>query len=374
VSIHERLLGVIETIYDAALDEALWPDALRQLTDITDSQAASFWVLDGSAQPRLPIFVSINFDPAFIAEYLDRMVPHDPTVQYLLNNPDEVIVHDGLFITEREKDRHAYYDWHARYSDTRFRLVSRMSPVPSIQAGIALHRTRQPGRYESVEIEQLAMLHRHIERALSIGFRIGTLGTMHQCTTDLLDANPAAIILLDVNRRIIYSNRAAELLGDTGDGIRLSAAGITLSRKQDHDKLHCLIEQATRNAARSVASGAMQAPRPSGHRPYLIRVTPVSHRCSGLSVLRPAVCVVITDPDGKNPLHADNLKAAFGLTDAEARLAVLLAAGDNLRGAAQKLAISYGTARSRLAEVFRKTDTHRQGQLIKLLLHAVKLG
>ncbi len=47
---------------------------------------------------------------------------------------------------------------------------------------------------------------------------------------------------------------------------------------------------------------------------------------------------------------------------------MLLAAGDELRVAATRLGIGYGTARARLADIFRKTDTHRQGELIKLLL------
>lgn len=176
MSIDERVLDVIETVYDAALDETRWSEALKKLTDLTDSQAASFWVLDGAEQPRLPTFVYINFDPVFVSEYLDHMVPHDPTVQYLVRHPDQPIVHDGLFITEREKDRHPYYDWHARHSDTRFRLVSQMRPAPAVQAGVALHRTRSAGRYESKDIEQFAFLHRHIERALVIGSRLGALG------------------------------------------------------------------------------------------------------------------------------------------------------------------------------------------------------
>jgi DNA-binding CsgD family transcriptional regulator len=58
----------------------------------------------------------------------------------------------------------------------------------------------------------------------------------------------------------------------------------------------------------------------------------------------------------------------FGLTDAEARLADMLARGVELRAAASKLDITYGTARARLAEIFQKTNTHRQGELVSLIL------
>jgi DNA-binding CsgD family transcriptional regulator len=68
------------------------------------------------------------------------------------------------------------------------------------------------------------------------------------------------------------------------------------------------------------------------------------------------------------------LQAAFGLTEAEARLAALLASGEELRFAAEKLGITYGTARTRLAEIFQKTETRRQAELMKILLTTLAMG
>lgn len=82
MSFDKRTLAVIQAIYDAALDESRWPQALKNLSEITGSQAATFWVLDGSEGPRLVTFTYIDLDPAFIQEYLDCMVPLDPWNQY----------------------------------------------------------------------------------------------------------------------------------------------------------------------------------------------------------------------------------------------------------------------------------------------------
>ncbi len=374
MSIDARVHDVIETVYKAALDECHWSEALKKLADITDSQAATFWVLDGAEQPRLPTFIYTNLDPRFIEEYLDHMVPQDPTVQYLVRHPDQPIVHDGLVITEREKDRHPYYDWHGRHSDTRFRLVSQMRPAPAMHAGVALHRTRRAGRFEPTDIEQFAVLHRHIERALAVGFRLGTLGTLQQCTTEMLDGNSTAILFLDDHQRVVYANHASDLLRSDGDGISLTDAGVTLLHKQENDRLQALIASALALIAAPGADASMRVTRPSGKRPYLILVTPASRRHPVLSSLRPAVCIVITDPEAQRPLSVRRLRTVFGLTEAEARLAALLATGEDLRSAAVKLRISYGTARVRLSEIFQKTETHRQGELIKLLLATLTMG
>ena len=67
----------------------------------------------------------------------------------------------------------------------------------------------------------------------------------------------------------------------------------------------------------------------------------------------------------------DLLRGHFGLTPAEARLALHLVAGETLRSAAVKLSISYETARTSLKNIFRKTGTCRQAELVIVILTAL---
>lgn len=376
MSLDERLLAVIQTLYDTVLEEARWPEALAALSDYTRSEAATFWILDRSEQSLLPTFSYINFDPGFIAEYLDGMAALDPTVRYLVKHPNQPIVHDGLVISEREKDRHPYYDWHGRHSETRFRMVCQVQAAPMVQGGVALHRTGRAGRYESEDLERFSALYPHLRQALSITFRLGSMSAMQQAATEILDRNPAAIVLLDERSRVVYANRSAMALHAAGDGITLSDAGLAASRKQDHDRLQALIGRALGSESSSMVpgGGAMRLPRQSGRRPYSILVAPVSRRYPALAALRPAVCVVIVDPDAERSFSVQRLELAFGLTSAEARLAGRLAAGEDLRSAAAALGITYGTARARLATIFEKTGTRRQSELIRIILTALSIG
>jgi DNA-binding CsgD family transcriptional regulator len=82
---------------------------------------------------------------------------------------------------------------------------------------------------------------------------------------------------------------------------------------------------------------------------------------------------VIGDPDHPPPLPAERLQTLYGLTPAESRLAARLAAGEELKSAAEAIGIGYPTARTQLTAIFRKTDTKRQGELVKLLLTTVAL-
>lgn len=64
----------------------------------------------------------------------------------------------------------------------------------------------------------------------------------------------------------------------------------------------------------------------------------------------------------------DLLRSHFGLTPAEARLALQLVAGETLRSAAAKLGISYETVRTHLKTIFNKTGTCRQAELVVVLV------
>lgn len=62
------------------------------------------------------------------------------------------------------------------------------------------------------------------------------------------------------------------------------------------------------------------------------------------------------------------LRRRFGLTPAEARLALEMARGDGKQAAAERLGISYATARSHLSRIFDKTGVRRQAELVRLVL------
>jgi hypothetical protein len=75
------------------------PVALAKLTELTGSQASTFWALDAGSGTLHPTFVSINFERRAVEDYLGGMAKLDPTVRYLL-------------------------EWHERSVETRYRLVA----------------------------------------------------------------------------------------------------------------------------------------------------------------------------------------------------------------------------------------------------------
>lgn len=68
------------------------------------------------------------------------------------------------------------------------------------------------------------------------------------------------------------------------------------------------------------------------------------------------------------PTLVPGLKAQWGLTSAEAQLAQQLMHGHSLDEAARHIHVSKNTVRTQLRSLFMKTDTHRQAELVRVLL------
>ena len=61
------------------------------------------------------------------------------------------------------------------------------------------------------------------------------------------------------------------------------------------------------------------------------------------------------------------MRAAYGLTPAEARVALLLASGVSGQQMPELLGVTYDTVKTHLRRCFEKTGVHSQAQLMRLL-------
>lgn len=74
------------------------------------------------------------------------------------------------------------------------------------------------------------------------------------------------------------------------------------------------------------------------------------------------------DPDATPTVQAELVQRLFGLSEAEAYLAVALCGGRSLEEASVARGTTLNTVRSQLKSIFGKTGTHRQADLVSVLL------
>ena len=108
--------------------------------------------------------------------------------------------------------------------------------------------------------------------------------------------------------------------------------------------------------------------RPSGRRPYHVIASPLRQRPRPLAgIPAPVALVLIRDPEQQRPIGLDALKQGYALTSREAELALSLTEGETLQRTADRLGMTYETARTHLRHILSKTGTSRQAELMTLL-------
>jgi DNA-binding CsgD family transcriptional regulator len=100
----------------------------------------------------------------------------------------------------------------------------------------------------------------------------------------------------------------------------------------------------------------------------VIHVLPSHRRHADEPLRQPMALVLIIDPDDEPEPTVALLRRLYRLTEAEAEVAIHVMRGADLKQISEELSISYTTVCTHLQHVFDKTDTHRQAELVRLLL------
>lgn len=175
-----------------------------------------------------------------------------------------------------------------------------------------------------------------------------------------LDRMSMGVLVVDKAGVIQHGNQSALTLLKTGDVIKADRRGqLRCTQTLEHQKLLDVIEAVLTSPDAELESVAVG--RQSRERPYILSVSPLAPG---------SALIMIVSPD-KHPVPSlETLKQAYDLTPSEAKLAQVLATGIGLDEAADQSGLTIETARTYLKRVFRKTETSRQPELVRLLVLA----
>jgi len=183
--------------------------------------------------------------------------------------------------------------------------------------------------------------------------------------THALDLVGRPAIALDRFGLVVGVNQAAEAIFD--DGFRVRDRRLSASDPRANKDLRALADRLMSTPENELLPTLSIVVR-RGHKPTAIaRVLPV-HAAARNPFLGARVLLVFSEVKVRARLSASNLGSIFGLTPTEARLAISLAGGHSLELIAHEHKISATAARNQLKAVFLKTDTHKQSELVALLL------
>lgn len=250
-----------------------------------------------------------------------------------------------------------YTDFLRRYDTVRMVGTPKIALAPDFSLEIGVHRGPGSREFSDREVGRLQSLTPYLQRALQLRRRLG-VGDHLGIERAVLETLGFGCVICDGNGRVLLANEAARALEGAGR-IVLAASRQDLGAPDaaQSRKLAALI-------AESAAGGSGGALVLTAAARLFALVTPLPRRLED----RPGhVLVTLRSEASGPPFDADKLRMLFGLTPAEARLALALAAGRSLAEFGAELRVTENTLRTQIASVLRKTDTANQRELVRIL-------
>jgi len=241
----------------------------------------------------------------------------------------------------------------------------------SLHAVLALYHPTRTVTFDRSRAERMSWLIPHVQRALQLNLRLAELEIARTASGEILDRLPQACLLVDAACRVLFSNRAAEeILADRCGLHRCTEGKLHADRPAETTALHKLLAGAAGPLANGVdgSGGRLRLSRDGGRAPLTTLVIPLRAEPDWLPPHRPAAILFVFDPGRTGDPTAESLRQEFGLTAAEAAVALEILNGNGLKSAARRLGISPATARTHLTAIFGKTNTGRQAELVRVLL------
>lgn len=363
---------LLDLIYDAAADPELWTEVMERVAPLVGGEhsvMSRLDIVDGTGSAKVS-----GVDAQVLDSYFSHFFKVNPL--QLVSDPQTYtrgwrpkIVIDEEWMERGAFEASEYYNDFLRPISAEWSLMVRLGLRGSEVAAISIARSLRRGRFEPDEIALAGRLQSHLVRAYALSERLATLQGLNSNLASVLDQSPFAMLLLSGEGRILHANARGDRLLAAGDLLCAVGGRLTGVSPYVEQRIGGLIADAAAAGWERRTAGAVSLRSPK--RPFPLSVTASPLRLERTTVFAGgrAVLVCVSDPSTASAQPpAEALAALFSLTAAEARLAADLREGLSLKAAAARRGVSVNTSRVQLSSLFAKTGTHRQSELMRLLM------
>jgi len=376
----DQRLSLIGQIYEAALDASRWPAVLSSLTQTFNGNTACLFQQNfstGAARPLGFTDLTVNSFNDYAAYYWRKDIWSLHPGRHAVG---EAYLSHG-HVSDADLVRSEFYHDFMRPN----RLFYALGSLPLVEGRrlymLGVHRPKKGGRrFSEAQRQDLQLLIPHIQRALQIHHRLEEAAVQRESLQEATDHLTRGIFTVDASGRLLWCNRIGESIYGEDDGLTIQRGALTAACPSETQRLQRLLAgalhsgngngTASSTGSGQAASDALLISRPSGRQPYIVLVSPLGAAQRLPDDRGPAVVVFVSDPERAPALPAARLSRLYGLTPAEAQLMLHLAGGQELKHIAAASQRTMNTMRTQLKQVFHKTGTRRQSQLVRLVLQA----
>lgn len=336
----ERFSSLVGRIYDAAVDPALWPQVLPAIADWVDGCSVRVGSMNSANNGFSDRYHTHGCDELDLQIQIDRDAQYDPIGMLRAFAAAQVVRTTDLMPCDEYLKSRTFQDW------------------------------ARPQRLIGDEVRRrMQMIAPHVRRAVLISNAIESKTAQAKGFADVLNGLNAGVFFVDEAGRIVHANDRGKDLLATRDVLHAASGNLILREPRCNKAMSKVIAAATAGDM-AVGSGATAISLTSrdGQR-YVMHALALTSGARGLAnVSRGAVAALFLRKEGlETPPEPEVVAKAFGLTASELRVLLAIVAFSGVAAAAEALGIAKTTVKTHLCQLFAKTGTRRQVDLVKLV-------
>ena len=370
----ERILALL---YDAMLDDTLWPATSALIDETCGTVGSALVVGEGPPDDTRTHFVGIykrgqRYED-LEREWLEVYHPINECVPRFLQLPDsQVVLITDLYTAEELKTSRAYNEGLRRIMAQQG-LMARLDGPNGCTIAWASGDPVGSGSWEAPQLALVKGLLPHIRQFVRVRQALVDAEALGVSETGLLDNTRVGVIHLDRRGRIVETNDRARAILRHGDALADRGGELRARQPADHTRLERLLAGALPTSGASAVSGSMTLRRTSVLLPFVVHVKPVGVRQPDFGASRVAALVLIVEPGRQSRLDLSLVSETLGLTPAESQVAIWLAQGRAVREIAVATGRTEAAIHYHLHQIYQKRGISRQADLVRLVLSLADL-
>ena len=363
----QQITDIIGHIYDSACDSHAWKTVLRQVTRMTGSKSAL--LLEHNQEQKLvTTFSSYGLEKKWLELYASKYGSSDHLLQMMASAPV------GEF---RPVEAGRFYQTDTYKEFYKPQEICHFAGVQLVKRGVhsvilGLQRSVSAAEYDSKAFSEVKRLVPHLQKAL----HIRKLYIKEKIRSEVYEAGinsmQTGIVLFNNLSLITYCNKAAVAIIRKHPAIAERDGKIYSSSSECNKSL----SEAIRSASQANMQGkyaepislGLKCPDTFGYLPVLVMPVQQSGISKNLSNQSATAMMILTDPERELQTTPEQISVIYGLTKAEAEVAICLANAMSAQQVADIKNVKLSTVRSQIQSVFTKMGVTTQAQLVKVIL------
>jgi DNA-binding CsgD family transcriptional regulator len=364
---------IVREIYRAAAGLQPWSAPLDLITRQFGLWLVQFFAVDKSSGTVLFSHEGGNPPPEVAFDWFREYHRIDPRAALVAASPPgQWIACDEHFDEDYVAASPFYQNFLIPYGG-RFVFGAKLSDDPSNMVTIAFHRGNGSRQMDDAERSAVQRLSRHLLDAYRLQEEIGRASQGRALGLAVLERMRQPLLILDGNRKIAFSNDAGRELLKRNDLIG-ERDGFAVCRDAESDTELML---ALRELALVPGQGhavlerrSLRLRRAKGEQVAATVLALRPQRVLGAFGAATLALLAVYEPQIGGEIDPFLLSTTFDFTPAEARVAAQIASGRVPKEIARDFGVQLNTIRTHLKNIFAKTGTRRQAELVRVLLLA----